>query len=462
MVTIGKSAFESCSRLEKVTINENSNLNTIGASAFAHTNSLEGIYLPSSLINLGDYAFLESGLSNDVTIPSSLEYFGTGAFAACHNLVTLTILNKDCKLGEAFLIDAEFDEKGELIPVELKTVLRGYKNSTAQDYAELYTEAGYPIKFEALDGHVHTPVTYTQDATCTVNGYMLTTCAECTETLSYEVIFAPGHAEGEVIKENVVAATCTEAGSYDEVVYCTACTEELSRDSFVTDPLGHDFSIDVVVKEATLVSEGQGYKECSRCGKKENYTIPVLEGTISKDEKSDVSVEFLDGAYDGNMQVKVEEDFTGSQYLTQSYTKFESWNIKTYVDGSEVQPGSPVLVSIPLPTDYNQATVAVYHVNSMTGTLEKISPLYFENGYVKFIANSFSVYMLIDESSAVHNHKDDNHNGKCDGCDYDFTSDCSCKCHSRSFITKLIWKITILFNKILRKNKVCACGIYHY
>ena len=35
------------------------------------------------------------------------------------------------------------------------------------------------------------------------------------------------------VKENEVAATCTAEGSYDSVVYCTVCGEELSRTSEV-------------------------------------------------------------------------------------------------------------------------------------------------------------------------------------------------------------------------------------
>ena len=51
---------------------------------------------------------------------------------------------------------------------------------------------------------------------------------------------------------------------------------------------------------------------------------------------------------------------------------------------------------------------------------------------------------------------------KCSNCDYNKADDCSCKCHKTGFFAKIIWKITIFFNKILRRNKVCSCGIYHY
>ena len=67
-----------------------------------------------------------------------------------------------------------------------------------------------------------------KEPTCTEEGEAEVTCVNCGET-STEVIEATGHTPGEAVQENVVAATCTEDGSYDEVVYCTVCGEELSR-----------------------------------------------------------------------------------------------------------------------------------------------------------------------------------------------------------------------------------------
>ncbi len=40
-----------------------------------------------------------------------------------------------------------------------------------------------------------------------------------------------------------VPSTCTEDGSYDEVVYCTVCKEEISRVSKTIPPWAHDFSV---------------------------------------------------------------------------------------------------------------------------------------------------------------------------------------------------------------------------
>ena len=45
------------------------------------------------------------------------------------------------------------------------------------------------------------------------------------------------HTAGDVVVENRVDATCTAAGTYDKVVYCTECNEEISRTTVVDDIL---------------------------------------------------------------------------------------------------------------------------------------------------------------------------------------------------------------------------------
>ena len=53
------------------------------------------------------------------------------------------------------------------------------------------------------------------------------------------------HVAGEPVKENEVAATCTEDGRYTEVVYCKDCGEEMSREEKVEEALGHSASAPV-------------------------------------------------------------------------------------------------------------------------------------------------------------------------------------------------------------------------
>lgn len=70
-----------------------------------------------------------------------------------------------------------------------------------------------------------------KEATCTEPK----TCTRCGATEGE----ALGHEPKESVKENEKEATCTESGSYDEVVYCSRCNEELSRETKKVDALGH-------------------------------------------------------------------------------------------------------------------------------------------------------------------------------------------------------------------------------
>jgi len=105
--------------------------------------------------------------------------------------------------------------------------------------------------------------------TCTETG--LTSgvkCSVCDEILmEQEVVSALGHTEGEAVVENNVAADCDTAGSYDSVVYCEVCEEELSRNTITVDALGHTEET-LEAKEATCTETGltEG-KKCTVCGK---------------------------------------------------------------------------------------------------------------------------------------------------------------------------------------------------
>ncbi|MBR4208604.1 MAG: InlB B-repeat-containing protein, partial [Lachnospiraceae bacterium] len=80
-------------------------------------------------------------------------------------------------------------------------------------------------------------------ATCTEPGSydLVVYCDVCGTEISRETFEEPalGHTPKEAVKEKEVAATCTEAGSYDMVVYCDVCGTEISRETFEEPALGH-------------------------------------------------------------------------------------------------------------------------------------------------------------------------------------------------------------------------------
>jgi hypothetical protein len=52
------------------------------------------------------------------------------------------------------------------------------------------------------------------------------------------------HIPGEISKENEKAADCVNPGSYEAVVRCTFCGEEVSRETITTEALGHTYDDD--------------------------------------------------------------------------------------------------------------------------------------------------------------------------------------------------------------------------
>lgn len=80
------------------------------------------------------------------------------------------------------------------------------------------------------------------------------------------------HTPGEPKQENLVPATCTTDGSYDEVVRCTEDNEIISTKHHVIPATGHKF-VDTVVAP-TCTAQGYTLHKCSVCGEetKDTYT----------------------------------------------------------------------------------------------------------------------------------------------------------------------------------------------
>ena len=148
------------------------------------------------------------------------------------------------------------------------------------------SECGYKYGNALGHDYVHHDA---KAATCTEKGWKAyDTCSRCDYT-TYEEISAAGHTAGAAVRENEVAATCTSAGSYDEVIYCTVCKAEISRESKTTPAAGHSFGDWEIVKEATCTAEGREERVCSVCSAKEAKGIVKLshkESDWIKDENN--------------------------------------------------------------------------------------------------------------------------------------------------------------------------------
>ena len=131
-------------------------------------------------------------------------------------------------------------------------------------------EASRETVVVAAKGHTYNNVVTAP--TCETSGYTTYTCGTCGDTYKADEISALGHTEGKTNVENNVAATCTEDGSYENVVYCSVCKEELSREKVTVSASGHKYSSEVTAP--TCTEDGYTTYTCSACGN--TYTSDVV------------------------------------------------------------------------------------------------------------------------------------------------------------------------------------------
>ena len=81
---------------------------------------------------------------------------------------------------------------------------------------------------------------------------------------------AQAHKPGSAVKENIVPATCISEGSYDSVVYCTACGEKISSETKITEKKSH--TPGATVKQNEIAST------CYAEGSYENVVYCSVEG----------------------------------------------------------------------------------------------------------------------------------------------------------------------------------------
>ncbi len=88
--------------------------------------NLEKIILPESVKKIGMGAFCLCNSLENIVIPESVSEIEYAAFSYCEHLESVTVMNKECEIYD------DYDT------FSIDSVIYGYENSTAQDYAEKY------------------------------------------------------------------------------------------------------------------------------------------------------------------------------------------------------------------------------------------------------------------------------------------------------------------------------------
>ena len=124
------------------------------------------------------------------------------------------------------------------------------------------------------------------DATCTTDGkeaHYICICGklfgdamasvEITDESTLVIPATGHHTPAGAVIENEVAATCTEGGSYDEVVKCSGCGKILSTTHKTTEKLGHSFGDWEEVTSPNCTDKGSKKRTCSVCAYSETKDV---------------------------------------------------------------------------------------------------------------------------------------------------------------------------------------------
>ena len=180
---------------------------------------------------------------------------------------------------------------------------RGYTTHTCSVCGDSYVDS-----YVDATGHTEVEIP-AEDATCTENGKTAgKKCSVCGTILTeQEVVEAPGHTPAEAVEENKTDSTCTKEGSYESVVYCSVCKNEISRETVTIEKKPHTAGETVVEneKDSTCTEEGSydNVVNCSVCGtemSRETVTIEKKahtagEAVVEKEVAADCTA---DGSYD--------------------------------------------------------------------------------------------------------------------------------------------------------------------
>ena len=305
--TIGSNAFYNCGTLADVTLG--ANVTSIGSGAFSGCISLGSITISGSVSAIEDSVFFNCGMLESVTIGNGVPYIGANMFYGCTSLASITIPKsvltigasafEGCDLLSEIHYGGSAAEWTDIVVDEGNDIL----NSVDIHFNEQHTHiGGDPSVGQTFPATCTTPYGYVSVICCTICGeelssetisegdplghdfgeWSVTTAPTCTkageeqrgcsrcEKTETRTIAALGHTPGEAVREKETPASCETAGSYDEVVYCTACGEELSRTAKEIAAPGHTPGEAVREKETPATCETAASYEavtyCAACG----------------------------------------------------------------------------------------------------------------------------------------------------------------------------------------------------
>ncbi|WP_288529162.1 leucine-rich repeat protein [uncultured Eubacterium sp.] len=313
VTTIERGAFNGCKSLTNITIPNS--VTIIGELAFCDCGSLTSVEIPDSVTTIGDNAFyLCSSLTNievasgnlnysskngvlfdknkskliqypagnqrtEYTIPNSVKTVERSAFFHCSSLTSVTIGNSVTTIGGYAFFSCSsltsvtignsvttiewsaFDSCSGLKDVYYSGSEKQWKKISIGIYNDNLLNATIHYN-SAICEHTYSAVVVAP--TCIKQGYTQYTCTNCGESYIADYVDALGHVE---VVDKAVAPTCTKSG-LTEGKHCSRCNASIVVQKTI-DALGHSYGEWQILKEATILNEGERQRSCKAC----NHTV---------------------------------------------------------------------------------------------------------------------------------------------------------------------------------------------
>ncbi len=117
---------------------------------------------------------------------------------------------------------------------------------------------------------------------------------------------------------------------------------------------------------------------------------------------TNVKAEYNTGVFDSNVVLNVVKEnttiITGTQKTAIEVNGkiIAVYDISFLVDNQKVQPNGTVNISLPIPAEYVGKPIKLIHIKA-DGSIENVT-VTVNNGFAEFVANSFSNYVITENS----------------------------------------------------------------
>lgn len=226
----------------------------IHSCAFQHK-TFEELDL-NNVTKIGDYAFTNATVYKFI-IPECLNEF---SFYVMQNNCEFTVLNPNCVLKFDF---SSFRKNFSII-------MKGYNNSTAEEFVKNNTDSRINYTFESLGDYVgsgnktptsnHKYVDVVIKPTCINEGYTKYVCTSCGDTYNDHYVEPLGHSP---VIDNEIPVSCLSNG-LTQGSHCSRCNKVLVEQIEIK-ALGHSMDDGVIKTNPTCTKNGEKVFSCRNC-----------------------------------------------------------------------------------------------------------------------------------------------------------------------------------------------------